>query len=137
MLKLFQEWGAGDNGKWWRDEFKYDVFDILTGGYIVIFKYELTIYLNLIYPLHHSLSSSPQLPFASENNLNRFNVFIYGYKTHPPYTLSFPFSLCPQPSQGYPLPKRFIFPPAIHFLKFSGYWLPWYFRSVYILFLTN
>jgi hypothetical protein len=28
-LKLFQEWGEGDKGEWWRSEFKYDIFDIL------------------------------------------------------------------------------------------------------------
>jgi hypothetical protein len=28
-LKLFQEWGEGSKGEWWRGEFNYDTCDIL------------------------------------------------------------------------------------------------------------
>jgi hypothetical protein len=26
LLKLFQEWGRGDQGEWWRGKFDYDIF---------------------------------------------------------------------------------------------------------------
>jgi hypothetical protein len=71
-----------------------------TGGYIVIFTYVLAIYLNYIYSLRHSPSSS-----FSPSSLNNFisfhsSVFAYGYKTHPPYTPSFPLSCAHSPPTG-------------------------------------
>jgi hypothetical protein len=78
----------------------------------MIFTYVLTIYLSWIYPSIILLF----LPPTFLEQFHRFHspIFIYGYKTHPPYSLSFPLSLYPASPTGTHPKKRFIFLPALH-----------------------
>jgi hypothetical protein len=88
------------------------VYNSCTKGYIGIFTYIYIWYLSWIYPLHQFSLSLP-----SKNNFNRFHsfIFIYGYKIYPPYSPSFPLSLClPLPLVSTPR-KDLYFPPALHF----------------------